>query len=127
MPEDAPPLPPVRSARPALTAELMAETDLDEDRITTLVHRFYDEVRADAVLGPIFAEHIANWGLHQATLPVGWAHFERWPARFRETARETCPPAGAAGVVECAGRIARSLSFTIEDAARDRNGAAPRL
>ncbi|GIK97873.1 MAG: preprotein translocase subunit TatC [Alphaproteobacteria bacterium] len=152
MPDDAPPLPLTRSARPALTAELMAETGLDEDRLTALVRRFYDKVRADAVLAPIFAERIADWNLHlakmvdfwssvalmtgryhgapvvnHATLPIGRAHFERWLALFRETARETCPPAGAAHVIERAERIARSLSFVIEDAARDRNGAVPRL
>lgn len=152
MPEGAPPLPPTRSARPALTAGIMAETGLDEDRLTALVHRFYDKVRADAVLGPIFAERIADWGAHlakmvdfwssvalmtgryhgapgvkHAALPVGWAHFERWLALFRETAHETCPPAGAAHVILRAERIARALNFAIEDAARGRIGAAPRF
>ncbi len=144
--------PPMHSARPALTAEIMAATGLDEERLKALVHRFYDKVRADAVLGPIFAERITDWGAHlakmvdfwsavalmtgryhgapvekHAGLPVGWAHFERWLALFRETAHQTCPPAGAAHVIERAERIARSLNFAIEDAARDRSGAVPRL
>lgn len=135
-----------------MTAAIMAENGLDEDRLRALVHRFYEKVRADAVLGPIFAARISDWGPHlakmvdfwssvalmtgryhgapvpaHAGLPVEWAHFERWLMLFRETARETCPPAGAALVVDRAERIARSLSFAIEDAARDRCGAVPRL
>ncbi|PKP73694.1 MAG: preprotein translocase [Alphaproteobacteria bacterium HGW-Alphaproteobacteria-6] len=133
-----------------MTAELMAETGLDEARLTALVHRFYDKVRTDDVLGPIFVEHIADWGPHlakmvdfwssvalmtgryhgapvvrHAGLPVDWAHFERWLTLFRETAHQTCPTVGAALVIDRAERIARSLSFAIEDAARD--GAVPRL
>ncbi|WP_246717168.1 group III truncated hemoglobin [Oricola nitratireducens] len=130
----------------------MAKTGLDEVRLTALVHRFYDKVRADPVLGPVFAERIADWDPHLARmvdfwssvalmtgcyhgspvvkhvrLPVTWAHFERWLDLFRETATETCPPAGAAHVVERAERIARSLNFAIEDAARDSEAVIPRL
>ena len=54
------PSPRITSARPEITAALMAETGLDEDILRKLVHRFYDRVRADAVLGPIFADHIAD-------------------------------------------------------------------
>src|SRR5690554_5216360 len=114
------PLPPIRSARPRQTAALMAETGLDEALIAALVHNFYARIRADAVLGPIFAERIHDWGPHldrmvdfwssvalmtgryhgapvpaHMGLPVDWAHFERWLALFRETAHETCTPEGA--------------------------------
>ena len=134
-------LPPIRSARPAVTADLMARTGLDEALLTELVHRFYAKVRADAVLGPIFAERIADWQPHldrmaafwssvalmtgryhgapvpkHADLPVAWSHFDRWLALFRETAHETCPPAGAAHVVERAERIARSLHIAVREA-----------
>ena len=129
------------SARPAVTAELMARTGLDEALLTELVHRFYEKVRTDTVLGPIFAARIEVWGPHlermvsfwssvalmtgryhgapvpkHADLPVTWAHFERWLALFRETARETCPPAGAAHVIERAERIARSLHIAVGEA-----------
>jgi hemoglobin len=134
-------LTPTPSARPALTAEIAAATGLDEDRLRLLVHRFYDRVRADPVLGPIFDSRIADWGPHlarmvefwssvalmtgryhgspvarHAGLPVGWAHFERWLDLFRQTAAETCTAAGAAHVIERAERIARSLHFAIQDA-----------
>lgn len=56
--------PPVASARPAITAALMEETGLNEAILHTLVHRFYDRVRADEVLGPVFAARITDWGPH---------------------------------------------------------------
>lgn len=127
------------SARPALTAALMAETGLDEAMLGRLVRGFYGKVRADALLGPIFAERIEDWEPHlvrmtefwssvalmtgryhgqpvpkHAGLPVGWGHFERWLALFAETAREVCPPAGAAHVVARAENIARSLHMAVE-------------
>ena len=60
-------------------------------------------------------------------LPIGSEHFERWLALFRETAHETCPPEGAAHVIERAERIARSLRMAAEDAAMARQGVAPNL
>lgn len=143
---------PIRSARPAMTASLMVETGLDEAILTTLVHRFYDKVRADPLLGPVFAAHITDWQPHlarmvdfwssvalmtgcyhgspvarHAGLPVTWAHFDRWLVLFRETAHEVCPPAGAAHVIARAERIARSLNIAVEDAARESVGAVPKL
>lgn len=134
-------LPPPPSARPAVTAELIARTGLDEVLLTELVYLFYDRVRADTVLGPIFAARIEDWGPHlermvsfwssvalmtgryhgapvpkHADLPVSWAHFERWLALFRETAQEVCPPEGAAHVIERAERIARSLHIAVGEA-----------
>lgn len=131
----------ILSARPKQTAEIMARTGLDEARLTELVHRFYGKVRDDAVLGPIFADRIADWGPHlermvsfwssvalmtgryhgapmpaHVSLPIQWHHFERWLMLFRETATETCPPEGAAHVIERAERIARSLHLAVEDA-----------
>jgi len=144
--------PPLRSVRPALTAEIMAATGLDDDRMTTLVHRFYAKVRSDAVLAPIFDARITDWEAHLARmvdfwssvalmtgryhgapmvkhvdLPVNWPHFARWLSLFRETAAETCPPAGAAHVIERAERIARSLNFAIEDAAHAKTETVPEL
>ncbi|WP_413871153.1 group III truncated hemoglobin [Albidovulum sp.] len=133
----------VSSARPEITAALMAQTGLDEMILTALVHGFYSRVRADEVLGPIFADRIADWPAHldrmvafwssvalmtgryhgapmpaHATLPVNWAHFDRWLALFRQTADELCPPEGAALVIERAERIARSLHMAVEETAR---------
>ncbi|MFN3973396.1 MAG: group III truncated hemoglobin [Gemmobacter sp.] len=143
---------PIRSARPAMTATLMAEIGLNKAILTNLVHRFYGKVRADPVLSPIFAARITEWEPHlarmvefwgsvelmtgcyhgspvakHADLPVTWAHFERWLVLFRQTGGQVCPPACAAHVIARAERIARSLNFAIEDAARVRVGAVPKL
>lgn len=32
-----------------------------EDEVSQLVHAFYDSVREDPVLGPIFDRHITDW------------------------------------------------------------------
>lgn len=133
--------PTVASARPEMTAALMARTGLDEDMLTSLVYRFYEKVRADPVLGPIFETRIRDWGPHldrmvafwssvalmtgryhgapvpaHATLPVDWQHFERWLELFRETAHQICTEEGAAHVIACAERIARSLHIAVEGA-----------
>jgi hemoglobin len=152
MTDTIPPTVAIASARPDMTAGIMATTGLDETVLCRLVDRFYAKVRTDAELGPIFASRIAEWEPHlermaafwssvalmtgryhgrpvpaHAGLPVGWAHFERWLALFRETARETCTPEGAAHVIERAERIARSLSLATEDAARRDADAVPKL
>ena len=131
----------VLSVRPKMTAALMDRTGLDERILTTLVYRFYARVRADTVLGPIFEDRISDWGPHldrmvafwssvalmtgryhgapvpaHAELPIEWEHFERWLYLFRKTAHETCPEEGAAHVIACAERIARSLNMAVENA-----------
>jgi hemoglobin len=52
----------ITSARPEMTAAIMAETGLDEDIRRDLIHSFYDKVRREVVLEPIFAARIADWG-----------------------------------------------------------------
>ncbi|WP_245615602.1 group III truncated hemoglobin [Afifella pfennigii] len=140
----------IRPARPQKSAELAASAGLSEARIEALVHRFYAKVRDDAALGPIFAERIADWPPHlskmvdfwssvalmsgryhgspvtrHAGLPVEWAHFRRWLDLFAETARQTCPPEGAAHLIERAERIARSLFLAIERAGSEPAGTEP--
>ncbi len=140
------------SLRPEQTARLMAETGLDEAILATLVHRFYERVRADPVLAPIFAARITDWRPHlermvafwssvalmtgryhgapvpaHTTLPVNWGHFERWLTLFRATAHEVCAPSGAVHVIERAERIAESLHMAVKDAARRGTDTAPDL
>jgi len=128
----------LNSARPTMTADLMARTGLDDAMLTRLVHTFYDRVRVDPLLAPIFAEHITDWGPHLAkmvdfwssvalmtgryhgapmarhiSLPVQTRHFNRWLDLFRDTAAEICPPEGADWVIERAERIALSMHTNI--------------
>lgn len=145
----APRLSATETRRPEQTARLMAETGLDDAMLHDLVHRFYDKVRVDPMLAPIFAARIADWEPHlermvafwssvalmtgryhgapvpaHASLPVNGEHFERWLALFRQTAEETCTSAGAVHVIERAERIAQSLHMAVQDAART-TGTAP--
>lgn len=124
--------------RAAFAAEVQARTGIDEDMIRTLVHTFYDRIRADTVLGPIFAARIADWEPHlermcafwssvtlmtgryhgrpmqaHAPLPIGGAHFDRWLALFAATAHDVCPTAAADYFVERARMIAESLELGI--------------
>lgn len=139
------------SVRPKMTAEIMAETGLDEAVLSALVHTFYARVRDDDMLGPIFAAHITDWGPHlermvafwssvalmtgryhgqpvpaHMPLPIEAAHFNRWLELFREAAHEVCTPQGAAHVTLRAERIARSLHIAVA-AAQATPDAVPSL
>ena len=106
-----------QSRRAALAERLAAETGIDDLMIEVLVRRFYEKVRADALLGSIFETRIRDWEPHlkrmcdfwssvalmtgryhgtpmakHLPLPVEAEHFDRWLALFEETAREICRP-----------------------------------
>jgi hemoglobin len=109
---------------------------IDEAMIASLVHAFYGRVRADSVLGPIFAGVIgADWERHLAKMCDFWSsvmlrtgryqgrpmqahagvaalrpeHFAHWLGLFRATTREVCPPRAAARFIDRAEKIAESL------------------
>jgi hemoglobin len=134
----------VRSAaerREATVAQTQAETGIDELMIERLVRTFYQRVRADPLLAPIFASKIGDWEPHlqrmfafwssaalmsgryhgqpmakHVALPVGAEHFDRWLALFEETAHAVCPPKAAEHFIERARRVAESLELGIAGA-----------
>jgi hemoglobin len=86
---------------------------LDETAFATQVGRFYDKVRADPLLGPVFNPRVDDWDAHKVLmtsfwatvalgtghyrgnplarhqpLPIGNEHFARWLKLWRETAHE---------------------------------------
>ncbi len=124
--------------RAAITAEIRERTGIDEALIARLVDTFYDKVREDELLGPVFEARIVDWPIHlermrafwssvalmtgryhgqpmeaHLRLPVDARHFDRWLGLFEETASETCTPAAAAHFVERARRIAESLELGV--------------
>jgi hemoglobin len=124
--------------RERISAEIAARTGITEAMIERLVHAFYDKVRSDPLLAPVFAARIADWDPHLAQmcafwssvalmtgryhgapmvkhlpLPVDAVHFDRWLALFEQTANEVCPPRAAAHFTERAHRIAASLELGI--------------
>ena len=127
--------------RASLTRDITAQTGIDEAMIERLVRTFYQSIRADAVLGPIFNARVTNWDEHiaklcafwssvtlmsgryhgqpmqaHAGLPVQRSHFDRWLDLFERTAIETCGPDAAAHFVVRARRIADSLELGIASA-----------
>ncbi|MBV1686558.1 group III truncated hemoglobin [Novosphingobium sp. G106] len=45
---------------------------IDDDFVAQLVESFYARIRADALLGPIFAARIADWPLHRDRMKSFW-------------------------------------------------------
>ncbi len=127
--------------REAIAAQIAAHTGITEAMIERLVRAFYDKVRADPVLGPIFEARIRDWEPHlkqmfafwssvalmsgryhgtpmikHVRLPVDAGHFDRWLALFEQTARAICPPQAAEHFIERAQRIAASLELGVAGA-----------
>jgi hemoglobin len=114
------------------TADLCTEQEVSE-----LVHSFYDVVRQDAVLGPIFQRHVADWDAHLPKMVDFWSSalrgtarfrgspmprhvalpglskelFQHWLVLFRQTTRQLQNTAMADRASELAGRIAESLWY----------------
>ncbi|CAM5399037.1 hemoglobin [Aquamicrobium terrae] len=114
---------------------------LDEAMIHAVVHGFYDEIRRDALLGPIFngviapeawPHHLAKmcdfWSAtmlrtsrydgrplppHLAIPELGEEHFRRWLTLFQATVTRLCPPEVATLFLERALRIAHSFRLAI--------------
>ncbi|WP_419914072.1 group III truncated hemoglobin [Hoeflea sp.] len=124
--------------RERISREISERTGITEALIERLVRRFYDRVRADPLLSPVFAERITDWEPHlqqmfafwssvalltgryhgrpmqkHAPLPVSAQHFDRWLALFEETARDICTPSAAEHFVERARNIAQSLEMGV--------------
>ena len=124
-----------------IVERIRAETGIDEAMIGRLVDGFYDRVRADPLIGPVFNDRISDWGPHleqmrlfwssvalmsgayhgrpmpkHLPLPVDSRHFDRWLALFEATARDLCPPVAADHFIERARRIAESLELGVAGA-----------
>lgn len=108
-----------------------------EDEVSVLVHTFYEEIRQDPKLGPIFQRHVADWDAHLPKMVDFWSSalrgtarfrgspmpkhvalpglskelFQRWLTLFRQTAARLENAAMAERASELAGRIAESLWY----------------
>jgi hemoglobin len=105
-------------------------------QLRTLIDAFYERVRADERLGPIFAAHVSDWEAHSARLTDFWsslmlgsgrykgnpfamhqpfaghldvALFERWLELWALTTAEQFPEDLAAEFQRKARRVAESL------------------
>ena len=105
-------------------------TNLDEAQLATLVDRFYDKVRIDPLLGPVFNPRVDDWDAHKVLMTSFWAtvalrcghyrgtplakhqplsigveHFQRWLVLWRETAGEVLDAESTALMTGYAERI----------------------
>lgn len=124
------------------TAPPVADTrhaEPTEDNIRELVYAFYDRVREDATLGPVFEDALAGrWEIHLPKMCRFWAslvlgskayrgnvqqvhqpltgiephHFSRWLYLFLDTVEARYRPAAAVQFMEPALRIAQSLQLS---------------
>jgi hemoglobin len=130
------------ASRPLSLKGIPIPETLDEALIARVVFGFYEKVRADERLGPVFEARIAPdaWPAHLERMCDFWssillrtdryqghplqphlaiteiseAHFERWLALFERTAREVAPPDAADLFIDMARRIARSFRTAID-------------
>lgn len=117
-----------------------------EEQVTRMVHAFYARVRADPLLGPVFATHVDDWPAHLAQLVDFWsamlrgtrrfsgapvqrhnalpgldaAMFERWLALFAATTAELGNPA----MQHLADEMARRVAANLQARYRPEGGAA---
>ena len=108
----------------------------DESAIANLVDHFYEKVRRDPQLGPIFHAAVLDWDEHKRLLTSFWAsvalrassyrgnpmsahrphpiragHFDHWIGLWLETCVEVLDEEHAAQMVDYARRIGRSLKL----------------
>ena len=62
---------------------MQSATLCTEEEIVQLVHNFYDAVRRDEMLGPIFNRHVKNLDAHLPAMLDFWSSALRGTARFR--------------------------------------------
>jgi hemoglobin len=118
----------------------MTADPVTEDDIARLVPAFYDRVRGDEVLGPIFDRAVDDWPLHLRKLQAFWSsvmlgtgrykgqpmvehirheqhmtleNFARWLELWRLTTSELLGEDAAAAFQEKAERIAESLEMGV--------------
>jgi len=108
----------------------------DETTIATLVDHFYEKVRRDPQIGPVFNAAVHDWDEHKQLLTSFWSsvalrsgsyrgnpmaahrphpiraeHFDRWLALWGETCAEELDEVHAGHMLEYAQRIGRSLKY----------------
>jgi hemoglobin len=121
---------------PARMTLLNTAASFDETAIAALVDHFYEKVRREPQIGPIFNAAVHDWDAHKRLLTSFWAsvalhagsyrgnpmaahrphpihaaHFDRWLELWSETCREELDETHASQMLEYARRIGRSLKY----------------
>ena len=118
------------------------EAGLTEPLVREVILSFYEKVRVDEVLGPVFTEAIGNdWSAHIGRIILFWltatrlsrgydstgflpAHLRnrsirsdqlpRWLQLFRDTAREHCSPEASSVLIDIAERMAETIRISLD-------------
>jgi hemoglobin len=118
-----------------------AAAGLTEPLVRKVILAFYEKVRRDPILGPVFAEAIGdNWDPHIERIVLFWLtatrigrgydgrnfmpvhlrnrsiradQLPRWLELFRDTAAEHCSPQAASVLVDIAERMAETLEISL--------------
>ena len=116
------------------------DAQISEEQLARLIPRFYERVRDDKLICPVFDAAIGDWEHHLGKLVDFWssvmltsghykgnpvaAHlkhlpaitppmFDRWLALWTEVTAEVLPPGIAVTLQEKAARIAESLKLAL--------------
>lgn len=126
--------------------------DVDRQDIADVVTTFYQRVRKDATLAPIFAERIENWSEHEEKITRFWAnallfersysgnpmrahmdagnvrpeHFEGWLSLFDEVLKAHISSPQREQWSALVHRIGRGLSFGLTELQKE-PGDPPKL
>ena len=120
------------------------ESGLTAQHLREVVIQFYEAIRLDGVLGPIFEDAIgSHWDEHIERIVQFWLtatrlgsgydgknfmpahlkhssihadHIPQWLALFRQTAVEQCAPEGALVLIDIAERMAETLEIGLTGA-----------
>jgi len=125
----------------ALKLQQAQAIGIDDALISQLVERFYDALRNDDLLGPIFNAHISDWTAHLGRMKDFWAsvtlesgryhgnpmlkhiaigglepmHFDRWLVVWNRIVEDVTPNTAAAEKFQSAAqRIADSLLMGVQ-------------
>lgn len=127
---------------PKILNVLELKEQLRDEQIETLVHRFYERVQHEPLIGPVFAGRIADgdWPTHLNKMVRFWStilrgtnrytgnpmvvhaelhgltteHFTRWLELFREVAEQHLPQVMADSILQRAERMGRSLRGALQ-------------
>jgi len=126
--------------------------EINDQSLQELVNRFYDKVRRDSEIGPVFNGAVHDWPAHLQTLGAFWSSvmlksgtykgnpmavhikhasqismpmFDRWLGLWRETTEEMFAPQDAGQLQDRAQRIAQSLRYGLDFYRSQLDAAAP--